>query len=78
MVVIDKNISKKILLRHGLSEGRVLSPTLYIVFMNNLVKQLPNFVKSAMYADDVVMWSTKEYAATAQIRLQTTINVLSH
>ena len=31
-----------------------------------------------MYADDLVMWSTEEYAATAQIRLQTAINVLSN
>ena len=41
------------------------------------MKQLPTFVKSAMYADDLVMWSTEEYAATAQIRLQTAVNILS-
>ena len=46
--------------------------------MNDLMKQLPTFVKSAMYADALVMWSTEEYAATAQIRLQTVINVLSN
>ena len=77
-VVIDNNRSKKILLRHGVSQGGVLSPTLFIVFMNDLVKQLPTFVKSAMYADDLVMWSTEEYAATAQIRLQTAVNILSN
>ena len=55
-----------------------MSPTLFIVFINDLVKQLPTFVKSAMYADDLVMWSTEECAATAQIRLQTAINVLSN
>ena len=59
-VVIDNNRSKKILLRHGVPQGGVLSPTLFIVFMNDLVKQLPTFVKSAMYADDLVMWSTEE------------------
>ena len=31
-----------------------------------------------MYADDLVMWSTEEYAATAQIRLQTAVNILSN
>ena len=56
----------------------VLSPTLFIVFINDLVKQLPTFVKSAMYADDLVMWSTEEYVATAQIRLQTAVNILSN
>ena len=77
-VVIDNNRSKKILLRHGVPQGGVLSPTLFIVFMNDLVKQIPTFVKSAMYADDLVMWSTEEYAATAQIRLQTAVNILSN
>ena len=77
-VLIYNNISKKILLRHSVPQGGVLSPTLFIVFMNDLVKQLPTFVKSAMYADDLVMWSTEEYAETAQIRLQTAINVLSN
>ena len=58
-IVIDNNRSKKILLRHGVPQGGVLSPTLYIVFMNDLVKPLPTFVKSVMYADDLVMWSTE-------------------
>ena len=53
MVVIDNNRSKMILHRHGVPQGGVLSPTLFIVFMNDLVKQLPTFVKSAMYANDV-------------------------
>ena len=77
-VVIHNNRSKKILLRHGVPQGGVLSPTLFIVFMNDLVKQLPTFVKSAMYADDLVMWSTEEYAATSQIRLQIAVNMLSN
>ena len=78
-VAIEAEVrSKKILLRHGVPQGGVLSPTLFIVFMNDLVKQLPTFVKSAIYADDLVTWSTEECAATAQLRLQTAINVLSN
>ena len=49
---------------------------LLIVFMNDLMKKLLVFIKRAMYAYDLVMRSTEEYAATAQIRLQTAINVL--
>ena len=48
------------------------------VWTDRLLLKLPTFVKSAMYADDLVMWSTEEYDTTAQIRLQTTINILSN
>ena len=34
-------------------------------------------VKCAMYADDLVLWSTEAYATTAKIRLQEATNSLS-
>ena len=64
-VDIDNDRSKNILLRNGVPQGGVLSPTLFIVFMNDLVKQLPTFVKRAMHADDRIMLSTEEHTATA-------------
>ena len=66
-VVIDNTKSKKILLRHGVSQGRVISPTLFLVFINDLIKKNPSPVKCAMYADDLVLWSTEEYATTAKV-----------
>ena len=69
-VTIDSAKSKKILLRHGVPQGGVLSPTLFLIFIKDLIKQLPDAVKCAMYADDLVMWCTEEHATTAQLRLQ--------
>ena len=69
-VVIDNTKSKKILLRHGVPQGGVISPTLFLVFINNLINKFPSPVKCAMYADDLVLWSTEEYATTAKVRLQ--------
>ena len=76
-VVIDNTKSKKILRRHGVPQGGVLSPSIFLVFMNDLIKKFPSTVKSAMYADDLVIWSTEEYATTAKIRLQEATNILS-
>ena len=52
-----------------------MSPTLFIVFMNDLVKQLPTFVKNAMYACDLVLWSTQEYDVSSidSIHIETEI-----
>ena len=42
------------------------------------VKQLPDAMKCAMYADDLVLWCREEHATTAQLRLQEAANILSN
>ena len=76
-VVIYNTKSKKILLRHGVPLGGVISPTPFLVFINDLIKTFPSPVKCAMYAYDLVRWSTEEYATTAKVRLQEATNILS-
>ena len=77
-VTVDNANSKKILLRHGVPQGGVISPTLFLIFINDLIKQLPDAVKCAMYADDLVLWCKEEHATTAQLRLQEAVNILSN
>ena len=59
-------------------EVSYLHTTLFLIFINDLVKQISHAVKCAMYADDLVMWCTEEYTTTAQIRLQEAANILSN
>ena len=49
----------------------------FLIFINDMIKQLPDAVKCAMYADDLVLWC-KEHATTAQLRLQEASNILSN
>ena len=76
-LTVDNAKSKKVLLRHGVPQGRVLSLTLFLIFINDLIKQFPDAVKCAMYADDLVLWCKEEHATTAQLRLQEAVNILS-
>ena len=70
-VSVDRVHSKKILLRHGFPQGGVISPTLFLIFINDLVSELPKGVRTAaLYADDMVVWCKEEYATTATYRMQ--------
>ena len=66
--------SKKKVLRQGVPQGGVLSPTLFLIFIDDIVKELPRGVRGAIYADDLVLWCSEEYTTTAQVRLQAALD----
>ena len=68
--MVDGCCGRKVLLRQGVPQGGVLSPTLFILFINDIVSELPKGVHAALYADVLVLWSTEEYATTATYRMQ--------
>ena len=76
-VSVDGKQSRKFLLRHGVPQGGVISPTLFLIFIDDLVSKLPRGVKIVLYADDLVMWCTEEYAGTARYRMQQAADVLT-
>ena len=77
-VSLDQLNSRKILLRQGVPQIGVLSPTLFLVLINDLVSELPTGVKAALYADDMVIWCKEEHARTANYRILQAIANLQH
>ena len=73
-VKLQGHKSKKRLLTQGVPQGGVLSPTLFLIFIDDIVKELPKGVQGAIYADDMVIWCSEEYVTTAQYRIQTTLD----
>ena len=69
-VTVNGRKGKKVLLRHGVPQGGVLSPTLFLVFINDLIKDLPKGIHAALYADDLVLWCKEEHSTTATYRMQ--------
>ena len=75
-VHVNGSYSRKKTLREGVPQGGVLSPTLFLVFINDIVGDLPRKVEGAIYADDLVLWCSEEHITTANYRLQQALNVL--
>ena len=76
-VLVNGHTGRKVLLRHGVPQGGVLSPTLFILFINDVVKELPKGVKAALYADDLVLWCTEEETTTATHRMQMALDKIT-
>lgn len=63
-------------IKHGVPQGGVLSPTLFLVFMKDILQNMPRGVKGAMYADDLVLWCSADDIGTANLRLREALTAL--
>ena len=50
-VSVDRSHNKKILLKHGAPLGGVLPTTLFPLFINDIMSEVPKGTKAALYAD---------------------------
>ena len=62
--------------QQGVLQGGVISPTLFLIFLNDLTKTISPNVKAMPYADDLSILCTEDSLILAQGRLQTTLDRL--
>ena len=72
-VKLDGKLSNLVKMREGVPQGGVISPTLFLVYINDLVSNLPRHVSNTLHADDLAVWCAETSTATATLRIQTTI-----
>ena len=64
----DGSLSSKLTLEEGLPQGSALSCTLFLIFINDLPELLK--VNKALFADDLVIWTTDKYPIIARRKLK--------
>ena len=75
-VKLEGHRSKLVKLEDGVPQGSAISPTLFILFINDLPKQFTSNIHKALHADDLAIWTQTEYIGTAKIRMQGAINAV--
>ena len=76
-VKLDGHLSNRVKLREGVPQGRVISPTLFVVFIDDITDNLTRHISRALHADDLAIWTAAEQTTTATVRMQTAINSIS-
>ena len=62
--------------KDGVPQGGVLSPTLFLVFMNGIQNIIKPHVKAALYADDLALICSEDSCGTAQVQLRECLTLL--
>ena len=73
-VKLDGHHSMKVKLREGVPQGGVISPTLFLVYINDITDKMKRHVSNSLHADDLAVWTSSEHTTTAAYRIQEVID----
>ena len=67
-VKLDGYMSESVKMR-GVPQG-VISPTLFLLYINNITTILPSHVSNTLHADGFAVWSAADHTTSAAYRIQ--------
>ena len=76
-VRLDGQTSSSVKIREVVPQGGVISPTLFIIFTDDICDQLSSHIPRVLHADDLELWTKAEQVITAAIRMQKAMNLIS-
>ena len=62
----------------GCSLGWNSQSILFLIFINDILENLPRGVHGTMFADDLIIWCSEESIGTARYRMQQALDILDN
>ena len=69
-VKLDGYMSESVRMREGVPQGGVISPTLFLLYINNITTILQRHVSNTLHADDLAVWSAADHSTSAAYRIR--------
>ena len=76
-VLFNGSLSRTSWLVHGVPQGAVLSPMLFLFYINSVADVIPKAVLNSIFADNLTIWSSGHNKETAQRRVQEAVKRIS-
>ena len=71
-----KGLSDEFNQKNGVVQGGVLSPTLFLIMINDICNQLPHGVSYSLFADDCAIWAQGTDLHTVLVKMQRALDCL--
>ena len=72
-VLLDGHKGFCVKIREGVRQGGVISPVLFLIYINDITQAIPPHVSNILHADDLAVWNVSEHISTATYRIQQTV-----
>ena len=75
-ISIHNTLSNPVKLEAGTPQGSVLSPLLYLIYVNDIPLSITNGIAAGQYADDINSWASGVNQNRVKIKLQKTLDAI--